>query len=110
MQLLDPAQAEPDPSPTSEFDAAKMYDEGYYVAIVKTADKADTWGRCFNWGEEGYRWQQCTKLLKESLRRAKEQLECKNQSLNRDGGAGTKGGWPPQVGISQANTAKANNQ
>ena len=108
VQLPDPAQAEPDPSPASEFDAAEMYDEGYYVAIVKTADEADTWGHCFNCGEEGHQWQQCTKPLKESLLRANG-LERKNQSLNRDEGAGTKGGCPPQVSMAQANTAKANN-
>ena len=72
VQLLDPAQAEPDPSLTSEFDTAEMYDEEYYIAVVRTADEADTWGRCFNCGEEGHRWQQCMKQLKESLRRAKE--------------------------------------
>ena len=54
MQLPDLAPAEPDLSPASEFDAAEMYDEGYYVAVVKTSDEADTWGHCFNCGEEGH--------------------------------------------------------
>ena len=52
VQLPDPAQGEPDPPPASEFDAAETYEEGYYIAIVKTADKADSWGCCFNCGEE----------------------------------------------------------
>ena len=68
VQLPDLAPAEPDPSPASEFDAAEMYDEGYYMTIVKMADEADTLGCCFNCSEEGHRWQQCTKPLKESLR------------------------------------------
>ena len=96
VQLPDPAQGEPGPQPAPEFDAAKTYDKGYYVAVVNT--KADGWGRCFNCGEEGHRWQQCTKLLKESLWQAKERLQCKNESLNRDGGARAKGGQPPPSG------------
>ena len=95
VQLPDPAQEEPDPQQASGFNAAEMYNEGYYVAVVNTANEAKKWGRCFNCSEEGHQWQKCTKPLKESLRRAKEWIECKNQSLNRDGGAGAKGVWPP---------------
>ena len=109
VQLLDPTQEEPDPQQASGFDATEMYDEGYYVAIVNTVNEAKKWGHCFNCGEEGHQWQECTKPLKESLCRAKERIECKNQLLNRDGGARAKGVWPPQVGVTQANKAKVNN-
>ena len=65
---------------------------------------------CFNCGEEGHQWHECTKPLKESLRMREGMIRMhKNQSLNRDGGAGAKGVQPPQVGMAQANTAKANN-
>ena len=109
VQLLDPVQEEPESQQDSRFDAAEMYDEGYYMAIVNTANEADKWGCCFNCGEEGHWWHECTKLLKESLRWAKERLECKRQLLNSDGGDGVKGVQSPQVGTAQANTSKANN-
>ena len=59
------------------------------------AKEAERWGRCFNCGEEGHHWADCTEPLKESLRWAKERANCKKQSLNQDGGAGAKGAWPP---------------
>ena len=67
VQLPDPVQEEPSPQPASQFDAAQTYDEGYYVAIVNTANEANKWGRYFNCGKEGHQWQECTKPLKESL-------------------------------------------
>ena len=67
IQLPDPAQEEPDPQQASGFDATETYDEGYYVAIVNTVNKAEKWGHCFNCSEEGHQWQECTKPLKESL-------------------------------------------
>ena len=67
VQLLDPVQEEPDSQPASEFDAAETYDNGYYIAVVNMVNDADKWGHCFNCSKEGHRWQECTKLLKESL-------------------------------------------
>ena len=96
VQLLDPAPEEPEPQQASGFNAAETYDEGYYVAIVNTVNEADKWGHCFNCDEEGHQWQECIKPLKESLRRAKEQIECKNQSLNRDGELGQRESGPPR--------------
>ena len=66
VQLPDPVQEEPYPQPASEFDAAETYDTSY-VAVVNTANEADKWGHCFNCGEEGHHWHECTKPLKESL-------------------------------------------
>ena len=59
-------------------------------------------------GKEGHRWADCKEPLKESLRLAKERVNCKKQVLNWDGGVGTKGAQPPQMGTAKANTAKAN--
>ena len=70
MQLPEPAQEET--VQISGFDAAETYNEGYYVAVVNTANEAEKWGHCFNCCEEGHQWQECTKPLKESLQRAKE--------------------------------------
>ena len=41
VQLLDPEQDEPNPPPTCKFNAGEVYDEGYYVAVIAMADKAD---------------------------------------------------------------------
>ena len=58
------------------------------------AKEAKKWGRCFNCGEEGDRWADCTEPLKESLKQAKERANCKKQVLNWDGGARAKGACP----------------
>ena len=72
VQLPNPEQDEPDSSPTSEFDAGEVYNEGYYVAVIAMADKAEQWGQCFNCGKEGHRWAECTEPLKDCLKWAKE--------------------------------------
>ena len=86
----------------------ESYDEGYYVAMVYTADEIDrTWGRCYNCMDEGHQWRYCTKPLKESLRLAKERLDRKNKpDLNWDGGAGAKGGWFPQGAVTKGQPPK----
>ena len=109
VQLPNLDQDELDSSLTSEFDAGKVYDEGYYVAIIAMAEEAKQWGRCFNCGKEGHHWAECTEPLKDSLKRAKERANCKRQSLNRDGGARAKGAWPPQMGTAKADLAQAKN-
>ena len=43
VQLPDPVQEEPDPQPASEFDAAEMYDEGYYMAVVNVDSYKCLW-------------------------------------------------------------------
>ena len=54
VQIPDQGGDEPDPSPTNEIDPDEIYDEGYYVAVINTANEADKWGRCFNCGKEGH--------------------------------------------------------
>ena len=109
VQILDQRGDEPDLSPTNDIDPDEIYDEGYYVAIINTANEADKWGHCFNCGQEGHRWTECKEPLKESLKLAKERANRKKQALNWDGGVGTKGARPPQMGTAKAIMAKAEN-
>ena len=95
VQIPDQGGDEPDLSPTNDIDPDEIYDEGYYVAVIKTANEANKWGRCFNCGKEGHRWAECKEPLKESLKLAKERANRKKQVLNQDGGVGTKGARPP---------------
>ena len=96
VQIPDQEGDEPDPSLANEIDLDEIYDEGYYVAVINTANEADKWGRCFNCRKEGHRWAKCKEPLKESLKLAKERANRKKQALNWDGGVGTKGAWPPR--------------
>ena len=109
VQIPDQGGDEPDLSPTNDINPDEIYDEGYYVAVISMANEADKWGRCFNCGKEGHRWDDCKEPLKESLRLTKERANRKKQALNRDGGVGTKGARPPHTGMAKANTAKAEN-
>ena len=77
--------------------------------VITMADEADRWGHCFNCGKEGHRWAECTEPLKDSLKQAKERANWKRQSLNRDGGVGVRGVWPPQTGTTKADLAQAKN-
>ena len=96
VQIPDQRGDEPDLSPTNDINPDEIYDEGYYVAIINTANEADKWGRCFNCWKEGHRWAECKEPLKESLKLAKERANRKKQVLNWDGGVGTKEVWPPR--------------
>ena len=102
VQIPDQGGDEPDLSPTNDIDPDKIYDEGYYVAVINTANEADKWGRGFNCGKEGHRWAKCKEPLKESLKLAKERANRKKQALNWDGGVGTKGARPPHAGMAKA--------
>ena len=97
VQIPDQGGDEPDLSLTNDIDPDEIYDEGYYVAVINTANEADKWGRCFNCGKEGHRWAECKERLKESLKLAKERANHKKQALNQDGGVRTKGTWPPPI-------------
>ena len=100
---------EPDSSPASEFDTGEVYNEGYYVAVIAMADEAERWGHCFNCGKEGHGWAECTELLKDSLKRAKERANHKRQWLNQDGRARAKGAQPHQTGTAKVDPAQAKN-
>ena len=104
VQIPDQSGDKPDLSPTNDIDLDEIYDEGYYVAVISTANEADKWGRYFICGKEGHQWAEYKEPLKESLKLAKERANRKKQVLNWDGRVGTKGARPPQMG-----TAKAEN-
>ena len=96
VQLPDPEQDEPTLPPSCDIDPGEIYDDGYYVAVISMAKEAEKWGRCFNCGEEGHHWADCTEPLKESLKQVKERANHKKQALNWDGGAGAKEAQPPK--------------
>ena len=75
----------------------ECYDQGYCVAVLNIADEADhRLGVCFNCEKTGHQWRDCPEELKESLKAAKERLNQENWQLNKNGGAGVKGGHAPQ--------------
>ena len=47
VQIPDQRGDEPDLSPTNDINPDEIYNEGYYVAVINTANKADKWGHCF---------------------------------------------------------------
>ena len=93
----------------------EAYDEGYYIGVINTADEMSRRLRlCFNCGHGGHYWADCTEPLKESLRLAKERVNCETRNgqdkqLNPNGGAGGKGARTPQPMSAQANQAQAQN-
>ena len=91
-----PNRRKPTLPPSCDIDPDKIYNDSYYVAIINMAKEAEKWGRCLNCEEEGHCWADYTRLLKESLKQAKERANHKKQAFNRDGGAEAKGAWPPK--------------
>ena len=111
-----PANLAPDPKPEEEPGdveypeefSEECYDQGYSVAVLNIADEADhRLGVCFNCGKSGHQWRDCPEELKESLKATKEWLNRDARQLNKNGGAGVKGGRAPQTtGHTKAPTAK----
>ena len=88
------------------------YDKGYYIGVINTADDMSRRLRlCYNCGRGGDYWADCTKDLKDFLKRAKERINQDNPTnqLNPNGGAGVKGACTPQAMPASANTAQAQN-
>ena len=44
VQIPDQRGDEPDLSPTNDIDLDEIYNEGFYVAVINTANEADKWG------------------------------------------------------------------
>ena len=96
-------------------DPEDAYDKGYYIGVINTADEMSRRLRlCFNCGQGGHYWVDCTEPLKDSLKQAKERVnweirENQEKQLNPNGGAGGKGAHTPQTMPVSANTAKTQN-
>ena len=77
-----PTNVEPYPDVPQDFvpnmgmlskDPEDAYDEGYYIGVINTADEMSRHLRlCFNCGQGGHYWVDCTEPLKDSLKQAKE--------------------------------------
>ena len=122
--IAHPTNMEPYPDIPQEFvpntgvlgkDLEDAYNEGYYIGVINTADEM-SWQLClcFNCGQGGHYWVDCTKPLKDSLKQAKERVnreirENQEKQLNPNGGTGGKGACIPQAMPVSANTAKAQN-
>ena len=95
VQLPEAEQDEPTQPPSCDIAPGEIYDDSYYVAIINMAKEAEKWGGCFNCGEEGHRWANCTEPLKESLKQVKERANRKKQALNIKLGWGSQGQGSP---------------
>ena len=91
-------EEEPDDVEYPDEFSEECYDQGYCMAVLNIADEADhRLGVCFNCGKSGHQWRDCPEELKESLKAAKERLNRDTRQLNKNGGAGVKGGRAPQT-------------
>ena len=119
-----PTNVEPYPDAPQDFlpntgmlskDPDYAYNEGYYIGVINTADEMSQHLRlCFNCGQGGHYWADCTEPLKDSLKQAKERVnreirENQEKQLNPNGGTGGKGAHTPQAIPVSANTAKTQN-
>ena len=122
--IAHPTNVEPYPDAPQDFvpntgmlgkDPEDVYDEGYYIGVINTADEMSRHLRlCFNCGRGGHYWEDCTEPLKDSLKQAKERVnreirENQEKQLNPNGGAGGKGAHAPKAIPVSANTAKTQN-
>ena len=94
-------------------DLEDAYDEGYYIGVINTEDEMSWHLRlCFNCGQGGHYWADCTEPLKDSLKQAKERVnreirENQGKQLNPNGGTG--GSPHPKAILVSTNTAKTQN-
>ena len=83
-----------DPSDTSDVD--ENFEVGYYQGVIQAADMNDDVGRCYNCNDPGHKWRDCTKPLREGLKRAYERLQ--QLQLNYNGDVKKKGVRVPRLG------------
>ena len=97
-------QVEPDSEPelrsSADSDEERSADEnalwrdGYYCCAIHNVDQSETFfGACFNCRDQGHRWRQCTKPLRQALQEIKDRIGQDSDRLNifgggRNGGAG----------------------
>ena len=92
--------SEPEFRPSAESDEEGSADEnalwrdGYYCCAIRNVDQSETFfGACFNCRDQGHRWRQCTKPLRQALQEIKDRIGQDSDRLNvfgggRNGGAG----------------------
>ena len=83
-----------EPSDTSDVD--ENFEVGYYQGVIQAADMNDDVGRCYNCNDPGHKWRDCTKPLREGLKRAYERLQ--QLQLNYKGDVKKKGVHIPRSG------------
>ena len=83
-----------EPSDTSDVD--ESFEVGYYQGVIQAADMNDDVGRCYNCNDPGHKWRDCTKPLREGLKRAYERLQ--QLQLNYRGDVKKKGVHVPRSG------------
>ena len=68
------------------------------MAVVNTANEANKWGRCFNCGEEGHRWQECTKTVQGVLTTSERANIMQEPIVKQGWGSWGEGSMAPQGG------------
>ena len=87
-------RSQSEPSDTSDVDEG--FEVGYYQGVIQAADMNDDVGRCYNCNNPGHKWRDCTKPLREGLKRAYERLQ--QLQLNYKGDMKKKGVHVPRSG------------
>ena len=77
-------------------DVDENFEVGYYQGVIQATDMNDDVGRCYNCNDPGHKWRDCTKPLREGLKRAYERLQ--QLQLNYKGDVKKKGVHVPRSG------------
>ena len=71
--------------------------DGYYCCAIRNVDQSETFfGACFNCRDQGHRWRQCTKPLRQALQEIKDRIGQDGDRLNVFGGGGNGGAGIPK--------------
>ena len=78
-------------------DENALWRDGYYCCAIRNVDQSETFfGACFNCRDQGHRWQQCTKPLRQALQEIKDRIGQDGDRLNVFGGGGNGGAGVPK--------------
>ena len=71
-------------------DENALWRDSYYCCAICNVDQSETFfGACFNCRDQGHRWRQCTKPLRQALQEIKDRIGQDGDRLNVFGGAET---------------------
>ena len=74
-----------------------LWRDGYYCCAIRNVDQSETFfGACFNCRDQGHRWRQCTKPLRQALQEIKDRIGQDGDWLNVFGGGGNRGAGVPK--------------